>query len=44
MDIGITIIGVNTYGDVFDFTTSDIDEAIEYLIELRRKTDEDDWE
>lgn len=42
-EVQIHILGLNPFGDNFELNTDDIDEAIEYLEEIKRKIDEDDW-
>lgn len=43
-EVQIHVLGLNPFGDNFELNTNDIDEAIEYLEEIKRKIDEDDWE
>lgn len=40
----IHVLGLNPFSENFELNTDDIDEAIEYLQEIRRKIEEDDWE
>lgn len=42
-EVQIHVLGLNYLGDNFELNTNDIDEAIEYLEEIKRKIDEDDW-
>ena len=42
-EVQIHVLGLNSFGDNFELNTNDIDEAIEYLEEIKRKIDEDDW-
>lgn len=43
-EVQIHVLGLNPFGDNFELNTDDIDEAISYLEEIRRKIDEGDWE